>query len=60
MVGQASGALSWSFIQALSQNPHQQYAQLLKNMRTLLRGKYTQVPQISASHRIDLFTPFNM
>lgn len=58
--GQASGALSWAFIQALSRDPHQQYAQLLRNMRTLLRGKYTQVPQISSSHRINLFTPVNM
>lgn len=58
--GEASGALSWAFIQALSRSPHQHYAQLLKNMRQLLRGRYTQVPQISASHRIDLFTPFNM
>ena len=23
-------------------------------------GKYTQIPQISSSHKIDLFTPFNM
>lgn len=58
--GQASGALSWAFITALSQNPQQQYAELLKNMRQLLRGKYTQIPQISSSHKIDLFTPFNM
>lgn len=58
--GQASGALSWAFIQALSQDPHQQYAQLLRNMRLLMRGRYTQVPQISSSHRIDLFTPVQM
>eukprot|EP00624_Nannochloropsis_granulata_P000858 evm.model.NODE_13689_length_6873_cov_39.097919.1 len=58
--GQASGALSWAFIKALSQSPHQQYAELLKNMRQLLKYRYTQIPQISTGHKVDLFTPFNM
>jgi hypothetical protein len=58
--GDYSGALSWAFIKSLSASPHQQYAELLQNMRRLLRGRYTQVPQISTSHKIDLFTPFNM
>ena len=56
----ASGAMSWAFIQALTRDPHQQYAQLLKNMRTLLRGKYTQIPQISTAHKMDLFVDFNL
>ena len=58
--GDFSGALSWAFIKSLSASPHQQYSELLQNMRQLLRGKYTQIPQISTSHKIDLFTPFNM
>ena len=58
--GQNSGAMTWAFLTALTQNPNQDYASLLKNMRQLLRGRYTQLPQISTSHRVNLFTPFNM
>ena len=43
--GDFSGALSWAFIKSLSASPHQQYAELLQNMRQMLRGKFTQVPR---------------
>ncbi|KDQ59173.1 hypothetical protein JAAARDRAFT_68700 [Jaapia argillacea MUCL 33604] len=51
--GKATGAMSFAFISALSQNPQQSYQQLLVNLREILRGKYSQKPQLSASHPID-------
>jgi len=51
--GSATGAMSFAFINALSQNPQQSYQQLLNNLRAILRDKYSQKPQLSASHPID-------
>ncbi|KAG9224650.1 hypothetical protein CCMSSC00406_0002199 [Pleurotus cornucopiae] len=48
--GQATGAMSYAFIAALSQNPQQSYQQLLNNIRDILRAKYSQKPQLSSSH----------
>jgi len=51
--GEASGAMSWSFREAFAKNGFDQtYTQLLGNIRTLLNGKYTQVPQMSTGHRM--------
>jgi len=59
--GEASGAMSWSFREAFAQNGHDQtYTQLLGNIRKLLGGKYTQVPQMSTGHRMDVETKFIM
>jgi hypothetical protein len=59
--GQSTGAMSWSFIHAFEQNGYNQnYVQLLGNVRKLLHGKYTQVPQMSTGHRMDVSTKFKM
>lgn len=50
--GQATGAMSWAFIGALRKNPQQSYVQLLNSIREELEGKYSQKPQLSASHPI--------
>lgn len=42
-----------AFISALNQNPQQSYQQLLVTIRDELKGKYSQKPQLSASHPMD-------
>ncbi|KAJ7016676.1 peptidase C14, caspase domain-containing protein, partial [Mycena alexandri] len=51
--GQATGAMSYAFMTALSQNPQQSYMQLLNSLRDILRSKYSQKPQLSSSHPMD-------
>ncbi|PWY76251.1 hypothetical protein BO70DRAFT_363830 [Aspergillus heteromorphus CBS 117.55] len=51
--GQATGAMSWAFINALRRNPQQSYVQLLNSIREELATKYTQKPQLSCSHPLD-------
>ncbi|KAJ6494860.1 caspase domain-containing protein [Mycena vitilis] len=51
--GQATGAMSFAFISALSQNSQQSYQQLLNSLRDILRSKYSQKPQLSSSHPMD-------
>lgn len=51
--GQATGALSWAFIAALTKYPQQSYNQLLNSIRNELAGKYEQKPQLSCSHELD-------
>ena len=48
--GEATGAMSWAFINALKKNPQQSYVQLLNSIRDELSTKYTQKPQLSCSH----------
>ncbi|KAL4881432.1 Metacaspase-1A [Aspergillus karnatakaensis] len=50
IAGQATGAMSWAFITALRKNPQQSYVQLLNSIRDELEAKYSQKPQLSASH----------
>lgn len=58
--GQLTGAMSWSFISVLNQNPNQSYLSLLNNMRALLSAKYSQKPQLSCSHPQDMNIHFIM
>ncbi|ODQ80840.1 hypothetical protein BABINDRAFT_161043 [Babjeviella inositovora NRRL Y-12698] len=58
--GMATGAMSWSFIQTLSQQPQQSYLALLNNMRGILAPKYSQKPQLSSSHPMDMNIQFIM
>ncbi|KZO96575.1 peptidase C14 [Calocera viscosa TUFC12733] len=51
--GQATGAMSYAFIRALSQNPQQSYQGLLVSIRQILQTEYSQKPQLSSSHPID-------
>jgi len=54
IAGQATGAMSWAFITALKKNPHQSYLQLLNSIREALETKYTQKPQLSCSHPLNV------
>ncbi|CEN61610.1 Putative Peptidase_C14-domain-containing protein [Aspergillus calidoustus] len=54
IAGQATGAMSWAFITALRKNPQQSYVQLLNSIRDELATKYSQKPQLSASHPLDV------
>ncbi|KAI0065103.1 peptidase C14 [Artomyces pyxidatus] len=51
--GTATGAMSYAFITALTQQPQQSYQQLLGSLRGILREKYSQKPQLSSSHPMD-------
>ncbi|KAI9495508.1 peptidase C14, caspase domain-containing protein [Zychaea mexicana] len=52
--GRSTGAMSHAFTSALRANPRQSYLQLLNSVRTILREKYSQRPQLSSSHPIDV------
>lgn len=54
IAGQATGAMSWAFIAAMRKNPQQSYVQLLNSIRDELESKYSQKPQLSASHPLDV------
>ncbi|CAH7686615.1 caspase domain-containing protein [Phakopsora pachyrhizi] len=58
--GSATGAMSYAFISALTANPQQTYQQLLVSIRQILASKYSQKPQLSASHPIDTNLMFVM
>lgn len=59
--GEATGAMSWSLIEAFNKNGlNQSYVQLLGNIRKQLHGKYSQVPQMSTGHRMNMNTAFKM
>jgi len=51
--GQATGAMSYAFMNALSHSQQQSYMQLLNSLRDILRAKYSQKPQLSSSHPMD-------
>ncbi|WWC58303.1 metacaspase-1 [Kwoniella dejecticola CBS 10117] len=51
--GKATGAMSYAFIASLTKYPQQSYVQLLNTIRDELKGKYSQKPQLSASHPMD-------
>lgn len=52
--GEARGALTWAFINALKKYPQQSYLQLLNSLRGELHGRYTQKPQLSCSHPLGI------
>ncbi|KAG0176120.1 Ca(2+)-dependent cysteine protease [Apophysomyces sp. BC1021] len=56
--GRATGAMSHALIGILRQNPHPSYQVLLNNLREVLRDKYSQRPQMSSSHPIDVSLEF--
>lgn len=58
--GQNTGAMSYAFIKCLTLQPLQSYLSLLQNMRQELSSKYTQKPQLSASHPMDVNLQFIM
>jgi hypothetical protein len=58
--GQATGAMSYALITALKKNKNQDYTHLLQNMRQTLKGKYEQVPCLSAGRKLVLGHPFTI
>lgn len=58
--GSATGAMSWAFIKVLKQSPHQTYLELLNSLRVALNEKYTQKPQLSCSHELNVNKPFTL
>ncbi|CAK7240708.1 MAG: Ca(2+)-dependent cysteine protease [Sporothrix thermara] len=60
IASQATGAMSWAFITAITQNPQQSYLELLNSIRDVLESKYTQKPQLSCSHPLDVNLLFVM
>ncbi|KUI73678.1 Metacaspase-1 [Cytospora mali] len=60
IASQATGAMSWAFITAIRQNPNQTYLELLNSVRDVLQTKYTQKPQLSCSHPLDVNLKFIM
>jgi hypothetical protein len=59
IAGEATGAMSWAFINALKKSPQQSYVQLLNSIRSELQGKYDQKPQLSCSHPLGTSCPVN-
>ncbi|KAG0225732.1 Ca(2+)-dependent cysteine protease [Actinomortierella wolfii] len=55
-----TGAMTFALISALAANPRQSYLQLLNSIREILRTKYSQKPQLSSSHPVDLNLLFTM
>ncbi|KAG8686199.1 Ca(2+)-dependent cysteine protease [Ceratobasidium sp. 423] len=51
--GEATGAMSYAFMEALRLKPQQTYQELLNNLRDILKKKYSQKPQLSSSHPMD-------
>jgi len=62
--GQATGAMSHALISALKESVGQgrdlTYTQLLRRMRQVLEGKYTQVPMMTAGRKLDLNASFGL
>jgi len=58
--GEASGAMSYALIRTLKKRRNPTYTQLLREMREVLEGKYSQVPMLSAGRKLDLKAPFNI
>lgn len=54
IASQATGAMSWAFISALTKDPQQTYVELLNSVRDLLETNYSQKPQLSCSHPLGM------
>ena len=53
--GSHVGAMSYAFLETMkTHGPKQSYIQVLQNTRQVLKGKYTQVPQLSVGYEQDL------
>ena len=51
----ASGAMTWSLLEALKQKPNCNWRELIKNMRDLLKkSQYTQIPQFSSGTFVNI------
>ena len=60
-MGSAGGACTNALAQVLTRTNGLSYAELLNQMRAILRAKrYTQVPQLSSSKPVDMNKPFSL
>jgi len=57
---QATGAMSHAFITCLKANPQPSYLELLNAIRDILEKDYSQKPQLSCSHPLDVNLQFVM
>ena len=48
------GALTWSLLKTINENTNLTWKDLLINMRTLLKPRYSQIPQLSSGKLIDI------
>ncbi|OUM65249.1 hypothetical protein PIROE2DRAFT_7793 [Piromyces sp. E2] len=57
----STGAMSYAIITALSQNRQYSYADLLQEIRAIMKKKgFTQIPQLSTSHPMNMNSTFIM
>lgn len=53
--GARTGAMSWALITVIEEfGLNQTYTELLKNIRTKLEVKYSQIPQMSTGHKMNM------
>ncbi|ORX46394.1 peptidase C14 [Piromyces finnis] len=58
---QSTGAMSYAFITAMNKNSEYSYADLLKEIRSIMKTKgFTQIPQLSTSHPMNMNSKFIM
>ena len=58
--GEATGAMSYALIKTLKANKNMDYTNLLREMRKVLSGEYSQVPMLSAGKKLILEHPFQI
>ncbi|CAI2165836.1 7042_t:CDS:2 [Funneliformis geosporum] len=52
--GVNTGAMSYALIKTMRENKNISYQQMLNSVRDILASKYSQKPQLSASHEMDM------
>ena len=50
----ATGAMSYALIKALGMHPQLSYSQLLSAVRGILQSEYSQVPEFSSGHPLNM------
>lgn len=59
--GHATGAMSYAFMEVMRRNNFSvSFQQLLKEIREILHGKYSQTPQMSAGRKLRMDVPFHL
>ncbi len=58
--GRNAGAMTYSLLKALSMYPNLTYGQLLIVVRDILKGEFSQVPQLSTSRMFNMNETFKM
>jgi hypothetical protein len=56
----ATGAMSYAFMKALNENPHQTYLSLMQHIRAILQREYSQKPQLSTARPMNMNSYFIM